>query len=85
MLKNAALFVMWIMAGVAVAWLAFGWRVGAGLIVMLVFAAIGDMIWAMLTGLTVSQWFYRKRNLWPAIVWFALWLALGLALHLTGA
>lgn len=85
MFKDAVLFVLWIVLGVAVAWLAFGWQVGLGLLVMLVFAALGDMLWARLSGLTVSQWFYKKRKLWYAIVWFAVWLALGLVLHLTGA
>lgn len=84
-MRDAVVFMLWIAAGIAVAWATLGWKVGAGVTLMVVAAGVADYLWARMTGATVSEWFWRKREKWPAILWFVGWLALGLMLHLTGA
>lgn len=84
MLKDALVFVAWLTAGVVAAWITLGWKVGAGVALMLLAAGVADYLWARMTGATVSEWFWRKRKRWPAILFFVFWMAVGLAWHLLG-
>ena len=47
-------------------------------------AGLADMAWDVLTGKTVSEWFYQKSKNPAGPIIFVSWLAIGLVLHLLG-
>ena len=84
MLKNAFGFIAWILIAVIGVWVAFGWQVAGGVALMAFAAGVADMAWDVLTGKTVSEWFYERAKSPAGPILFVCWLAVGLALHLLG-
>jgi len=83
--KDALALILWAFISVLFVLFGFGWEPAVGVALMIAFVGLADLLWAKLTGATVSEWFWRRKKQKEAgVVIFVLSLALGLILHLLG-